>query len=329
MAVNDAFAACVAGYGWIMRQKCYILDVLHSIQHVVGENIAVAAAANFSQLHDQLQTRATSVWQGIIWGWIQSNTHVQALLPTGRLAKTACGGTTTSFGHESQCRTISKVKNTNRPHSLGEERDSTLGNSLTVIGIFLYQSVWSAFMTSFGCKWRGWLWMDKIAWIFVQQQCDSKVKETGVLSLWRALISKSSGARSAPTPQLDFVNPTKFLRVPPGSARTCIYHSLLLHWTAQLTRSTIFYFFFCREKQNPLHHNNLWADQPTKKRLFIFSFFTLRHLWVWINSGDRRRMINKQVMRPVPKLRTIKLLPSALGFLLNVHLRNNSRREER
>ena len=68
----------------------------------------------------------------------ESNTHVQALLPIGRLAKIACGSTT-SFGHESQCRTISKVKNT--PHSLGKEQDSTLGNSLTVIGIFLYQSV--------------------------------------------------------------------------------------------------------------------------------------------------------------------------------------------
>ena len=34
---------------------------------------------------------------------------------------------------------ISKVENTNRPHSLGEEQDSKLGNSLIVIGIFLYQ----------------------------------------------------------------------------------------------------------------------------------------------------------------------------------------------
>ena len=61
--------------------------------------------------------------------------------PPGRLAKIACGGTATSFGHGSQCRTISIVKNTNRPHSLGEEQNSTLGISLTVIGIFLYQSM--------------------------------------------------------------------------------------------------------------------------------------------------------------------------------------------
>ena len=41
-----------------------------------------------------------------------------------------------TFGHGSQSRTISKVKYTNRPHSLGEEQDSKPGNSLTVIGIF-------------------------------------------------------------------------------------------------------------------------------------------------------------------------------------------------
>ena len=40
--------------------------------------------------------------------------------------------------HGSQCRTISKVKNTNRTHSLGEEQNSKLDNSLQmiVIGIF-------------------------------------------------------------------------------------------------------------------------------------------------------------------------------------------------
>ena len=64
------------------------------------------------------------------------NTHIQALLPAGRLTKITCGCTTTSFGHGSQCRTISKGKKSNGPHSLGEEQDSKLGNSLTVIGIF-------------------------------------------------------------------------------------------------------------------------------------------------------------------------------------------------
>ena len=59
-------------------------------------------------------------------------------LPTGRLVKIACGYTTASFGHGSQCRAISEVKNTNRPHSSGEEHDSKLGNSLTVIGIFFF-----------------------------------------------------------------------------------------------------------------------------------------------------------------------------------------------
>ena len=69
----------------------------------------------------------------------ESNTHVQALLPTGRLSKIACGGTT-SFGHGSQWRTISKVKNTNGPHSLCEEQDSTQCNSLMVIGIFCFKA---------------------------------------------------------------------------------------------------------------------------------------------------------------------------------------------
>ena len=37
MAVNDTFATCVAGYGWVTRQKCCILDVLRSVQHVTGK----------------------------------------------------------------------------------------------------------------------------------------------------------------------------------------------------------------------------------------------------------------------------------------------------
>ena len=63
-----------------------------------------------------------------------------------------------------------------------------------------------------------------MAWIFVWQHWDKKLKETGVLSLWRALILKSSGApphtplvgsQRPPDPQLDLVNPLKTsLRTP-------------------------------------------------------------------------------------------------------------------
>ena len=55
---------------------------------------------------------------------------------------------------------------------------------------------------------------------FCKQHWDKKLKETGVLSLWKALISKYSGApprtplggsQRPPDPQLDLVNPPQNL----------------------------------------------------------------------------------------------------------------------
>ena len=39
MAVNDTFeiAACVAGHGWVTRQKGCILDALRSVPHITGK----------------------------------------------------------------------------------------------------------------------------------------------------------------------------------------------------------------------------------------------------------------------------------------------------
>ena len=93
-----------------MSQKCCILDVLCARHR---ENIAVAADLSHAQLQHQCG-KASSQGE-----YSESNTHVLCSLPA-RLAKIACGCSTSSFGHGSQCRTISKVKNTNMAHSLGE-----------------------------------------------------------------------------------------------------------------------------------------------------------------------------------------------------------------
>ena len=160
--VNDAFAACVAGYGWVTRQKCYGAYIefgrfaFRSARH--RENIAVAAAADFSQLHDQLQTRATSVWQGIISGWVQ-------------WVKDAC----TSFALCRQTGEDCLWRYNNNffwPWIRAELYPTPTGLTAWVKNrlkteqfidsewdFFLYLSVWSAGTTSFGCKWRGWLMM--------------------------------------------------------------------------------------------------------------------------------------------------------------------------
>ena len=58
----------------------------------------------------------------------ESSTHVQAVLPTVRLGKSArLYMTVKSFFWP-----WITVKNTNRPHGSGEEQDSKLGNSLTL-----------------------------------------------------------------------------------------------------------------------------------------------------------------------------------------------------
>ena len=114
------------------------LDVLRSVRHVTGKT---------SLLQPQQTSHTTSCRLGQRQcgkassqdEYSESKTPVQALLPIGRLAKIACGSATTSFGHGSQCRTISKVKNDH--HSFGKEQDSTMGNSLTVIGIFVSKRV--------------------------------------------------------------------------------------------------------------------------------------------------------------------------------------------
>ena len=91
-----------------------------------------------SLIIDLLQTRATSVWQGIISGWIQWVKHActcTSCTPHCRTGKEILWIWlwTASFGLGSQWGTLS---NTNRPHGSGEEQDSKLSNSLTLALIF-------------------------------------------------------------------------------------------------------------------------------------------------------------------------------------------------
>ena len=126
MAVNDAFAACVAGYG------SHSPEVLHFGR---SESLGKHRWRSRSLTIDLLQARATSVWQGIISGRIQWVNHAcTSCTPYRRIGKEILWIWlwTASFGLGSQWGTVSKIKNTNRPHGSGEEQDSKLGNSLTL-----------------------------------------------------------------------------------------------------------------------------------------------------------------------------------------------------
>ena len=131
MAVNDAFAA-----QWqdtdLTRPKCCTLDVL-DVQH---ESLGKHRWRSRSLIINLLQTRATSVWQGIISGWIQWVKHAcTSCTPYRRTGKEILWIWlwTASFGLGSQWGTVSKIKNTNKPHGSGEDQDSKLGNSLTLV----------------------------------------------------------------------------------------------------------------------------------------------------------------------------------------------------
>ena len=165
-AVNDAFAACVAGYGTHSPEVLHFGPVLN-VQH---ESLGKYRWCSRSLTIDLLQTRGTSVWQGIISGWIQWVKHACTSCTPYRRTGRECMWIwlwTASFGLGSQWRTVSKIRNTNKPHGAGEEQDSKLGNSFD-IGFLVSKalSVWLG-TTSFSWKWCGWLCMKKIAWIFV------------------------------------------------------------------------------------------------------------------------------------------------------------------
>ena len=118
---------------------------------------------------------------------------------------------------------------------------------------FWYQSVWLG-TSSFSWKWCGWLCMKKIAWSFCIIRWDKKLKETGVLSLWKALISKFQnlpglrpgprwGAHSAPqTPAGLGELPAKPPCVHPwygkGGEKSCVKTELSLQ-----VRATFFFRF--------------------------------------------------------------------------------------
>ena len=148
----------------LTRAKCCILDRFLNIQH---ESLGKYRWYSRSLTIDLLQTRASSVQQGIISGWIQWVKHACTSCTPYRRTGRECMWIwlwTASFGLGSQWGTVSKIQNTNKPHGAGEEQNSKVGNSLTLA--IWYQSVWLG-TTSFSWKWCGWLCMKKIAWIFV------------------------------------------------------------------------------------------------------------------------------------------------------------------
>ena len=118
----------------------------------------IADAADLSQLIDQLQTRATSVWQGIISGcsqWVK-RTHVQALLLSVGLAKIARGY---------DCERLVLASDNSKelfpmlrtPTGLiVQVKNKTQNWAIYGHWHFLQQSVWSG-TNSFSWKWWGWL----------------------------------------------------------------------------------------------------------------------------------------------------------------------------
>ena len=163
-AVNDAFAACVAGY------RSHSPEVLHfgPVLNVQHESLGKYRWCSRSLTIDLLQTRATSVWQGLSsqGEWSESRTHVQALLPTVGLAESACG-----YDCEQLLLALDHSKELfpkfRTPTSLMVQvKNKTQNCAILWHWLFWYQSVWLG-TTSFSWKWCGWLCLKKIAWIFV------------------------------------------------------------------------------------------------------------------------------------------------------------------
>ena len=158
-AVNDAFAACVAGY------RSHSPEVLHfgPVLNVQHESLGKYRWCSRSLTIDLLQNRASSVWQGIISGWIQwvKHEHVQAVRPTVGLAESACGydceQLLLALDHSEEL--FPKFR---APTSLMVQVKNKTQNwaILTWHWLFWYQSVWLG-TTSFSRKWCGWLCMKK------------------------------------------------------------------------------------------------------------------------------------------------------------------------
>ena len=112
-------------------------EVLHfgPVLNVQHESLGKYRWCSRSLTIDLLQTWATSVWQGIISGWIQWVKHACTSCTPYRRTGRECMWIwlwTASFGLGSQWGTVSNIQNTNKPHGAGEEQDSKLGNSLTL-----------------------------------------------------------------------------------------------------------------------------------------------------------------------------------------------------
>ena len=105
------------------------------VLNVQQESLGKYCWCSRSLIIDLPQTRATSVWQGTIYRWIQWVKHACTSYAPYRRTCKECMWLwlwTASFGLGSQRETVSKIKYTNRPHGSGEEQDSKLGNSLTL-----------------------------------------------------------------------------------------------------------------------------------------------------------------------------------------------------